>query len=127
MVTSEGTARRKLGVAELFAASRKKFEENWRSCRLYIGPTSIGFHLPERAETGSRMASYACIDTEPGKIRIVFYGRTVDLCPDGFNQVKQAIPFETYRGPSDTEGTYAELIFPLDTNGWDTHKDRLTC
>ena len=63
-----------LGVAELFAGARKKFEENWHSCRLYIGPTSTGFHLPEHTETGSRTVSYARIDTEPGKIRIVFYG-----------------------------------------------------
>ena len=115
-----------LGVAELFADARTKFEENWRSCRLYIGLTSTGFNLPERTETGSKMASYARIDTVPGKIRMVFYGRTVDLCPDEFEQTKQTIPSETSRDLGHTESTHDDLIFPLDTTGWDTHKERLT-
>ena len=114
------------GISELFAAVRHMFWENWPGRRENIGPTAIGLQLLERTETGRRTPAYARIDTDQGSVRIVFYGRAVDLCPDEFDQAKRAIPFETYRGPSDTEGTYAEVIFPLDTAGWDTHKERLT-
>ena len=113
------------GVTELLTAAREIFHEKWHSCKENIGPTAIGFLLSERTESGRRTLSYARIDVDQGRIRPVFYGRAVNLCPDEFDQAKQAIPFETYRGPSDTEGTYAEVKFSLDATGWDTHKERL--
>ena len=113
------------GVTDLLTAAREMFHEKWHSCTENIGPTAISFLLPERTESGRRMLSCARIDVDQGKIRAVFYGRAVNPCPDEFDQAKQAIPFETYRGPSDTEGTYAEVKFSLDATGWDTHKERL--
>ena len=113
------------GVTELLTAARDMFHEKWPSCRENIGPTAISFLLSERTESGRRALSYARIDVDQGRIRAVFYGRAINLCPDEFDQAKQAIPFETYRGPSDTEGTYAEVKFSLDATGWGTHKERL--
>ena len=50
------------GVTDLLTAAREMFHEKWHSCRENIGPTSIGFLLPERTESGRRTPSYARID-----------------------------------------------------------------
>ena len=112
-------------VSDLFGAVRDMLGRNWNGSTEYIGPTAIGVHLWEQIESRWRTRSYARIGTIPGKVQLVFYGRTVRLCSDDFDQAKQVIPFEMYRSPSDTEGTYDEVQFLLDKVGWEAHKERL--
>ena len=115
----------KCAVSDLFSAVRGMFGKSWHRLTEYIGPTAIGFHLSEQIESRWRTRSYARAEPVPGKVRLVFYGRTVRLCSDDFDQVKQEIQSETYTSPSDTEGTYMELMFPLDAADWHVHKERL--
>ena len=116
------------GVSELFAAVRNMFKEHWHNPGEYLGPAALGFYLLEHERTGSgrrAQRSYARIAPDPGKVRIVFYGRAVNLCPDAFDHAKQAIKFDTWKNPRDAEDPYAELIFPLDSTGWGNHKEML--
>ena len=108
------------GVSELFAAVRDMFREKWHGPSENIGPTAIGFRLRERTETGMRNTSYARIAPWQGKVRMIFYGWAVRLCPGEFDQVKDSIP-------SETEGWGGEsaVVFQLDTAEWETHKERL--
>ena len=114
------------GVSELFNAIRKMFGEAWASSREYDQPGAVAFYLTEETDSGRRLRSYGRIAPDPGKVRIVFYGRTVNLCPEEFASVKELLQFDTHRGPGDTEGVYEELIFRLDTKDWETHGDKLT-
>ena len=114
------------GVSELFAAIRDMFGEAWKTSREYIQPGAIAFYLMEDTESGRRPRSYGRIVPDPGKVRIVFYGRTVNLRRKEFASIKEVLQYESYRGPGDTEGVYEELIFPLDVEDWETHKDMLT-
>ena len=114
------------GVSPLFIAVRDMFRENWHGRRENIGPSAVGIYLLEQTEEGKRAPrSYARIAPDSGRVRIIFYGRATKLCPDQFAEAKHAIQYETWTGPSDSEGTYAELTFPLDPPGWETHKERL--
>ena len=119
--TRERLARRieESGVSELFDAVRDMFREKWHDSGESINPGSLSFSLWEHTE--SRRRAYARINPDPGKVRITFYGRSISLCTDQFDQAKQAIRFDTWG-----KGTYSELIFPLDPAGWETHKDRLS-
>ena len=113
-------SKEEFGVSELFDAVRDMFRENWRGPGEYIGPTALGFYLREHTQSGRRPRAYARINPDPGRVRVIFYGRTLRLCPDEFDQAKHAIQFDTWG-----EGTYAELAFPVDSAGWETHKERL--
>ena len=119
--TRERLARRieESGVSELFDAVRDMFREKWHDSGESINPGSLSFSLWEHTE--SRRRAYARINPDPGKVRITFYGRSISLCTDQFDQAKQAIRFDTWG-----KGTYSELIFPLDPAGWETNKDRLS-
>ena len=112
------------GITELFAAVRAIFRENWGRSSENIGPASIGIYLSQQTEPSRR--AYARIDSEEGRVGIIFYGRAVSLCPEKFDQVKQAFRFETWRGPSDVEGVYEELKLPVDQAGWEANRELLS-
>ena len=114
------------GIAQLFDAVSGMFRESWHRPIEDPAQSRLTFSLLEQTESGSRgQRSYARIAPDQRSIRIIFYRRAINLCPDKFAQVKPAIRFETYRDLSDPQDTYAELIFPLDSAGWETHKERL--
>ncbi len=112
------------GITDLFDAVRAMFRGNWDRSSENIGPASIGIYLSHQAEPSRR--AYARIDSEEGRVGIVFYGRAVSLCPEEFDQVKQAFQFETWRGPSDVEGVYEELKLPVDHPAWEANRELLS-
>ena len=113
------------GVSELFTVVRKKFQECWPRCTENINPRSIGFNLAEQTENGRRARSLARMDVLSGSISLVFYGRTLILCPEGFAQAKQHIDFKEYRSRNE-DRTYDEWSLSLDSTGWDAYEERLT-
>ena len=108
------------GVSELFDTVRDMFRENWHGLEEGVNVASLRLSLWEHAE--SKWRAYARIAPDPGQVRMTFYGRAFDLCPGEFDQAKQAIQYETW-GSKWSE--WNELTFPLDTAGWETHKEHL--
>ena len=115
------------GVSELFTAVRDMFKEQWRGRRENEGTTAIGLGLLDHVGSGGRrQRAYARIDPLPGRVQITFYRNAVDLCPDEFDRVKQQITSDIWRAPSDPEGRWEHLNFPLGSDEWETHKNELT-
>lgn len=112
------------GVSGLFDAVRERFRGNWPRCTEYIGTWAIGFYLLGQTNKGYKSRSYARVQVESnGLIIVIFYGRTLQLCPEEFEQIKQSMEYE-YRSSSDP--LYDELRLPLDAEGWKTYRERLT-
>lgn len=108
------------GVSELFDTVRDMFRENWHGLEEGVNVASLRLSLWEHAE--SKWRAYARIAPDPGKVRMTFYGRAFDLRPSEFDQAKQAIQHETL---TSKWSEWNELTFPLDSDGWETHKERL--
>ena len=123
--TRERLARRieESGVSELFDAVGDMFRENWHGLGEAINVGSLRFSLWEHAE--SKWLAYARIEPKQGTVQIIFYGRTLNLCPDEFALVKEVLQHDTWRGPSDSEGVYEEMQFPLTPAEWEVNKERL--
>ncbi len=106
------------GVSELFYSAADMFRDSWDDLKEQSSQERLNFRLWQRTESGTRKrVSYACIEPVQGKIRINFYPRALELCPNEFDQVEQEIQSEL--------GTWNGLAFPLDEVGWETHNERL--
>ena len=110
------------GISELFDAVRDVFKENWHDPREDINVGSLRLSLRRPSEPKWR--AYARITPDPGKVQIIFYGRAFELCPDEFDQAKQEVPHNMWDGIKWPE--WYELTFPVDSGGWERHKERLT-
>ena len=104
------------GVSELFDAVKCMFKRNWSDLWEHTNVGSLRLSLWE----DSRWRAYARIAPSPGKVLIIFYTSAFTLCPSEFDQAKQAIKYETWGSEA-----WSELVFPLDEEGWKTHKGRL--
>ena len=114
------------GVASLFDAVSSMFRESWRGLIEDPAQSRLTFYLSDQTESGKySQASYARINPDRESVRVTFNARAIKLCPDMFDSIKQVIPFNTWAGPSAREGEVWEVTFPLDSDGWETHKDRL--
>ncbi len=111
-------------VSELFDTVRERFRENWPRCTEYTGTWSIGFHLRMQEAEGYRSRSYARVQVESRDlISLILYGRTLRLCPEDFEEAKEAINHEFKSSSGDP--LYDELRLLLDAEGWVTHQERL--
>ena len=72
-------------------------------------------------------ASHSITLDEPGKIRIKFYPGTVDLCHKPFENLKDAIPFDSEPPPNGwaTQRVRKQWFCRLDEESWQKHKERL--
>ena len=114
------------GVSNLFDEVRERVRENWPRCTEYIGTWSVGFHLRVHDAERYRSRSYARVQIEEHgemTISVVFYGRTMRLCPEVFEETKKAMKHE-YRSSSG-DPLYDELRLLLDAEGWEIHQERL--
>ena len=62
------------------------FREHWPRSTEYINPGSIGIKLPEQTDKGIRPTSFARIDVNQGKVRIIFYGNMLAICLTEFEE-----------------------------------------
>ena len=77
------------GIAQLFDAVSGMFRESWHRPIEDPAQSRLTFSLLEQTESGSRgQRSYARIAPDQRSIRIIFYRRAINLCPDKFAQVK---------------------------------------
>ena len=107
------------GVSDLFGAVRDMFRRNWRNPQEAFNTGSLRLSFWEPSE--SKWRAYARIAPDQGRVLIIFYVTATESCHDEFNQAMQAIQqYETWGSEA-----WPELVFPLDTVGWETHKERL--
>ena len=111
------------GVTELFYAARERFREHWPRSTEYINPGSIGIKLPEQTDKGIRPTSFARIDVNQGKVRIIFYGNMLAICLTEFEKAKEQMTSQEYKSLSDP--SYDELRFTFDDAVWETCQERL--
>ena len=118
--TREKLERRKAesGVSELFDVVRDMFRENWHGLGEGINVGSLRLSLWEPSE--SRCRAYARIAPDPGRVLVIFYIQAFNLCPGEFEKAKEAVQYETWGSDE-----WPELVFPLDTAGWETHRELL--
>ena len=118
------------GVPELFQAVKDMFQENWPESR----PSPVTWWSQSRNSRAyglgirlkGRRALSARIDPEQGRVRIVFFGQTKELCLDEFRQPVKEIPYATW--PPDREpleDPRTQIQFPLTPQAWETHKEGL--
>ena len=117
-------------VSDMF---RKEFSQpsedpNSRGLTMYKSMRWDGNH--------SRMA-FARVDPDPrpGQVRIVFYDRSVELCPDEFRPLLDEIEYETWSWTEhlvDRQGTPLltpyppQIHFLVSAEEWETHKGKLS-
>ena len=87
----------------------------------YLQRTTI---LPDNV---SVRASHSVTIDEAGKIRITLYPGAVDLCHEGFEQLKDVIPFEAEKPPNvpATRRAPYQWYCRLDERSWHTSRARL--
>ena len=106
------------GVSELFDAVRGMCRKNWRNPGETFNTGSLRLSLWDPSE--SRWRAYARIAPDPGRVLMIFYSPALNLCPGKFDQAKQVIQYETWGSDE-----WPELVFSLDTAGWETHRELL--
>ena len=133
----------------IFAEVYDMFSEQWpdalgrASQRLDLGVELWAPALTE--DRRIRRLKHARVDPQPSGTTVVFYPRSIQLCPEEFIERIKVIPFRTWREHADgyqlSEGenerdfmltgnnlvaTQAEIQFQLDAEGWEVHKTSLT-
>ena len=113
------------GIRDLFGEVVSMFRENWPSSYESPGAKSLTFRL--RTE-GSPLTYVRVNAGEREKARIVFYRRAFVLRQDDFQRAMEAMDYVTYPqnlDPFEEERT-REIQFPLTTDAWEHHKERLS-
>lgn len=115
----------KCGIGLLYDEVRRMLSHNWPTSKEY--PRKLGFSVRMRRSPGNRRRTYARIDPENGRVRLVFFQQAIDQCRADFEKAVDIVPYETYplnRDPIRDKGN-TEIQFLLDQVGWDSHQDML--
>ena len=114
------------GLDGLFDEVNQSFRRIWNNPREKPRNVGLGFFLGGPLGSG-RPRAYARVDPERSGVRVVFYPRSIELCPNKFQEAIEDTPFETYpsgRASNPFEpGT--EIWFKLTEGNWETHKKAL--
>ena len=114
------------GIGSLYADVRRMMSDIWPSSKQY--PRKLGFTVRMRPSPGNRRRSYARIDPENGRVRLVFFQQAIELCRDEFANAIESIPLDTWpqnRDPIKDKGN-TEIQFLLPQETWNTHKEMLS-
>lgn len=120
------------GVSDLLESVQGILRENWTDLR--ETPMSMGFSisLPGRTLSGgSTRHAYGRIDPRgnDGRVTIIFYGRSVELCREQFAPLLNKIRYQTWprdRKDNPLEDPQPEIRFLVNADEWETHKDKLS-
>ena len=116
------------GIAELFQEANEIFRKNWEGPQERARTYGLGFRLRGVQRSGKlARRHYARIDPVEDRLRVVFFDRAVELCPNKFQEAIVDIPYETYpRGrESNPFEPGTEIQFSLTAREWESHKDRI--
>lgn len=117
------------GITELFDEVNQYFTRLWGGASRRARRSGWAFRLRGLLPSGQpRTRVYAQIQPRRGWVRVVFYPRAVDLCPEPFREAADKIPFETTPQdrkdePLEKPGTF--IKFTLTPENWHTHNETL--
>ena len=111
-------------VRELFDATTGMFHRNWPESRSRPRVHGLGILLKSHVGAGRR-ASYARIGAQERGVRLVFFPRAKELCPDEFGKLVKDIQCQTWPRNEDPLAPHTEIQFSLTPEEWETHKERL--
>ncbi len=117
------------GVYDMLTEVVDLFKSNWNES--LDSPGKFGFSLGLRrlAGTGrSILLNYARVDPEQGGVRVVFFPRAIELCPEEFVKHIKDIPFQTW--PKNREHDplgipNTEIQFIMAADRWVSYKEAL--
>ena len=114
------------GVSLLYDEIRRMLSDNWPTSKQY--PRKLGFSVRMRPSPGNRRRTFARVDPENGRVRLVFFQQAIELRRDAFASAVDLVPYETYPLNRDAirDKGNTEIQFILNQEEWDTHKGTLT-
>ena len=114
------------GVVNLLQDARKSLDYSVKSYFTKSGITYVQRTIILPDDVHVRTSHSIKVDS-PGEIRIIFSPGTVDLCHELFEQLKNAIPFEseTPRNLSPTRRVRNQWFCRLNEESWRNHRKRL--
>ena len=113
-------------VHDLFLEAVNMFRGNWNRLDENPGKSRVGLRMWTLGESGMRKYNaYARVDVQADRVDLAFYPRTVALCPDKFQEVVRAMPFDTNPRGRATNPIEAgtEIQFKFTSQDWQTHKN----
>ena len=116
------------GVYDLFIEILGMFRDNWRSSDENFNSFGLVVRLIGQTGARRRRRQYARIGPEQGRVRVVFFPHTIELCRDAFKPLIEEIHYETYphnRESDVLERNDTEIQFLLTVDTWKTHKENL--
>ena len=130
------------GVHEFFLEVRRVIEDNWTGQYDHVRnqKTSVRMSAYTHTESGKLVPySYGRIDPRPDGVKVIFYGRAIELCPEKFRQPMQEITNVTFPATlkedlfsradnptSDLAGSWFEVQFQFTATAWAEHKEALS-
>ncbi len=120
------------GVSDLLGSVQGMFRENWTDLREVPMSMGFGISLPGRTLSGgSTKHAYGRIDPRgnDGRVTIIFYGRSVELCREQFAPLLDEIRYGIWppgRQNNPLEDPAAEIQFRVNADEWAAHKDKLS-
>ena len=113
------------GVLDVFNDALEMFRKEFNHPTESEGAKGIAMHL---RLSGKGPKSFARVDPEQGQVRIIFYGHSVEPCHENCSPLLDEIRYETWpRNRQDTplSDSSTEIHFTVNTEEWETHKDKL--
>ena len=121
---------KKHGVYDLLTEVMNMFKSNWHGTSERPGKFGFSLRLPRLTGAGRKIrGSYARVDPEQNRIRVVFYPRAIELCSEEFVKPITDIPFETWPRNREDEALRipnTEIQFIMDADCWATHKETMS-
>ena len=114
------------GIGTLYDDVRGMLKEYWLSSKQV--PKKLGFTVRMIPPLDNKFRTFARVDPEEERVRLVFFQRAIDLCRNEFREAVGLIHYETWpqnRDPIKDKGN-TEIQFLLTSEEWEAHKETLT-
>ena len=114
------------GIGTLYDDVRGMLKEYWLSSKQV--PKKLGFTVRMIPPLDNKFRTFARVDPEEERVRLVFFQRAIDLCRNEFRETVGLIHYETWpqnRDPIKDRGN-TEIQFLLTSEEWEVHKETLT-
>ena len=109
------------GISDLYDDVRKTLKEAWPSSKESPrAGRNLGFNVRMRPNPGQRRDTYARIDPNDGRVRLVFFRCAVELCIYEFEQAVKCIEYDTWpKGKEPLDIATREIQFLITPKEWE--------
>ena len=118
------------GVYDLLTEVMDMFKSNWHGISERPGKFGFNLRLPRLTGTGRKIrGSYARVDPGQNGVRVVFFHRAIELCPEEFEKSIKDIPFQTWpknREDDPFHDSNTQIQFIIAADRWAIHKETLS-